>query len=49
MLKESKGQAVGVHKQLWYHYARNYSIIALQLYGELVDEKLIEGAKKEAQ
>ncbi len=32
MLKESKGQKVGVNKDLWYHYAKDYSLIALDLY-----------------
>lgn len=34
MLKESKGQIVGVNKDLWHHYARDFSIIALEMYGE---------------
>lgn len=34
MLKESKGQKVGANKELWYHYARDFSIIALEMYGE---------------
>ena len=34
MLKESKGQAVGIHKKLWYTYAKEYSVIALQMYEE---------------
>ncbi|MBO5430934.1 phosphotransferase [Methanocorpusculum sp.] len=33
MLKEAKGQTVGVNKELWYHYARDFSIIALGMYG----------------
>lgn len=32
MLKESKGQKVGIHKQLWYTYARDFSLRALKLY-----------------
>ena len=32
MLKESKGQVVGIHKKLWYEYARDYSKIALTMY-----------------
>lgn len=47
MLKESKGQAVGIHKQLWYQYARNFSIIALSMYGNPVDPELIEKAMME--
>lgn len=34
MLKESKGQEVGIHKNLWYTYAKEYSIIALKMYEE---------------
>ena len=32
MLKESKGQKVGVNKNLWYHYAKDFSIMALEMY-----------------
>jgi thiamine kinase-like enzyme len=32
MLKESKGQIVGIHKRLWYEYARDFSKIALNMY-----------------
>ena len=32
MLKESKGQKVGVNKQLWYGYAKEYSVEALKMY-----------------
>lgn len=32
MLKEFKGQAVGIHKQLWYNYAKEYSLMALRMY-----------------
>lgn len=35
MLKESKGQVVGVNKELWYCYAKNYSEIALKMYEEI--------------
>ena len=34
MLKEAEGQEVGILKRLWYHYARDYSTIALEMYGE---------------
>lgn len=34
MLKESKGQKVGVNKDLWYHYAKDFSKIALKMYEE---------------
>ena len=34
MLKESKGQKVGHNKELWYHYAKNFSDMALSMYGE---------------
>ena len=33
MLKQSRGQVVGIHKEQWYHFAKNYSILALPLYG----------------
>lgn len=32
MLKESKGQKVGINKELWYRYAFEYSKIALKMY-----------------
>lgn len=32
MLKESKGQKVGIHKQYWYNYAKNFSLMALPMY-----------------
>lgn len=32
MLKESKGQAVGVNKKLWHHYANDFSRLALEMY-----------------
>ena len=38
MLKLSKGQPVGIHKEQWYHYAKNYSLVALPLYGAEIDE-----------
>lgn len=34
MLKESKGQKVGINKGLWYRYALQYSKLALDLYKE---------------
>lgn len=34
MLKEAKGQMVGIHKELWYRYARDFSILALEMYRE---------------
>ncbi len=34
MLKESKGQKVGILKELWYYYAKEYSKIALEMYEE---------------
>lgn len=49
MLKQSKGQSVGIHKEQWYHFAKNFSIIALKMYDVSVDEleyeKAIEAAK----
>ena len=32
MYKESQGQIIGYLKPLWYHYAREYSVLALNLY-----------------
>ena len=34
MLKESKGQKVGIHKTWWYTYARDFSKLALEMYSE---------------
>ena len=33
MLKLSKGQKVGLLKEQWYHFAKNFSIITLPMYG----------------
>lgn len=38
MLKQSKGQAVGIHKEQWYHYAKNFSLISLPMYGCEVEQ-----------
>lgn len=48
MLKQSKGQVVGIHKQQWYHFAKNFSIIALPLYGVEVDRKMYDEAMSAA-
>lgn len=32
MLKEFKGQKVGIHKELWYHYAVEFGKLALTMY-----------------
>jgi len=32
MLKESKGQKVGINKELWYNYALDFSKIAIEMY-----------------
>lgn len=49
MLKLSKGQAVGILKEQWYHYMKNYSLLALPMYGIEVDkdayDKALEAAK----
>ena len=37
-MKQSKGQAVGILKEQWYHFAKNMSIISLPLYGVEVDK-----------
>lgn len=39
MLKQSKGQAVGILKEQWYHFAKNLSLVAFRMYGEKVDEE----------
>ena len=49
MLKQSKGQVVGIHKEQWYHFARNYSLIALRMYGEPVDDAEYEQAVSNAE
>ena len=38
MLKESKGQVVGINKDLWYGYAKEYSKIALDMYKKSRDK-----------
>lgn len=48
MLKQSKGQTVGIHKQQWYHFAKNFSIITLPMYGEQVDDAQYEIALEAA-
>jgi thiamine kinase-like enzyme len=48
MLKQSKGQVVGIHKEQWYHFAKNYSLISLPLYGDEVDKGQYEAAMKAA-
>lgn len=49
MLKESKGQIVGIHKQQWYHFAKNFSIISLQMYGEPVANEKYHAAMQAAE
>ena len=49
MLKLSKGQGVGPLKEQWYHFARNYSLIALRMYGEPVDDAEYEQAVSNAE
>lgn len=44
MLKLSKGQAVGILKEQWYHFAKNMSLFALPMYGIEVDEDLYTSA-----
>ncbi len=48
MLKISKGQAVGALKEQWYHFAKNYSLLALPMYGVEVDPAAYEAAKEAA-
>ena len=49
MLKQSKGQFVGIHKEQWYHFAKNYSLIALPMYGVDVDQADYAAALKAAE
>lgn len=49
MLKLSKGQSVGVLKEQWYHFAKNYSLLSYPLYGLEVEQKQYENAVKAAQ
>jgi thiamine kinase-like enzyme len=44
MLKQSKGQRVGILKEQWYHYAKDFSIISLPLYGITVDSDQYQSA-----
>ena len=48
MLKQSKGQFVGIHKEQWYHYAKNLSLISLPLYGVVVDRGAYDKAMEAA-
>lgn len=48
MLKQSKGQIVGIHKEQWYHYAKNFSLISLPMYGVDVEKKQYEAAYEAA-
>ncbi len=34
MVKESKGQKVGILKKLWYNYSKEFSLIAIKMYEE---------------
>ena len=44
MMKQSKGQTVGILKEQWYHFAKNMSIISLPLYGIDVDKHQYDDA-----
>lgn len=48
MLKQSKGQFVGIHKEQWYHFAKNFSLISLPLYGIEVDTEEYDAAMEAA-
>lgn len=48
MLKQSKGQVVGIHKEQWYHFAKSFSLISLPLYGVEVDKNEYEKAMEAA-
>ena len=49
MLKQSKGQPVGIHKEQWYHYANVFSTISLPLYGIEVEDNRYQEAMKAAE
>lgn len=49
MLKQSKGQPVGIHKEQWYHYANVFSTISLPLYGIEVENNRYQEAMKAAE
>lgn len=49
MLKQSKGQIVGIHKEQWYHFAKNFSLIALPMYGVKVADEQYQAALKSAE
>lgn len=49
MLKQSKGQPVGIHKEQWYHYANVFSTISLPLYGIEVEDNRYKEAMKAAE
>ena len=44
MLKQSKGQKVGDLKEQWYHFARDFSLISLPMYGVEVDKAAYDKA-----
>ncbi len=48
MLKQSKGQVVGIHKEQWYHYAKNFSLISLPMYSVDVDKEQYSAALEAA-
>ena len=48
MLKQSKGQFVAIHKEQWYHFAKNYSLLALPMYGIEIDADTHDAAMKAA-
>ena len=48
MLKLSKGQGVGPLKEQWYHFAKNFSLISLPMYGIEVDKEQYETAMSAA-
>ena len=49
MLKQSKGQIVGIHKEQWYHFAKKFSLITLPMYGvEVTEEEYLTALRKTA-
>lgn len=48
MLKLSKGQPVGILKEQWYHFAKNFSLLSLPMYGIDVDTTLLDEAMEAA-
>ena len=48
MFKQSIGRFIDIHKEQWYHYAKNFSWISLSMYGVSVDKDAYDRAMKAA-